>query len=469
MRASISPDGRLVAAVETGGTAKVFRVSDGAVLWEVKLLGPPWPGARFLDNQRLLLPAPTGGGAGIYDAATGRQTQELGTPSSNGVPLTIGVNPAGDRFAVANDGPSINVWSVDGRGVGASRSVPLPADFNADLVLLDRLSLSADMTKMLIYDTKGAYQYDLTEAAPEARAVEFAGPGQLTHVSFTRNGAAIYSLHLDAAKNRSVVQLWDASLRLQQAITVPYLVAWLDVSPDLSHLAVNGYTSDIAEVVDVYDLSSGRRTFRFDGLTRLRTSPADFSVAQQVAFSGDSKQLLMMSLEAVVLADVTTGEQRAVYADRGSPFGAIDSSGTRILAAPALAAEYQVLDTATLRPLASGFTGRVANRPVFNPTRNLVMTDGCCCPSIPTSKLLFPLELWDATTGDDIGTTGWRLNCGFWYPNGNGFVGYGERIEFWDLDPQQWVDAACRFAGRDLTRDEWDRYGPKDTYRTTCT
>ena len=98
------------------------------------------------------------------------------------------------------------------------------------------------------------------------------------------------------------------------------------------------------------------------------------------------------------------------------------------------------------------------------------MTDACCCKSATTNE--FPsagLVIWDTITGDDIGTAGWRLNCGFWYPNGKGFVGYIEdRIEFWDLDPQQWADAACRFAGRNLTKDEWDRYGPKDTYRETC-
>ena len=43
-----------------------------------------------------------------------------------------------------------------------------------------------------------------------------------------------------------------------------------------------------------------------------------------------------------------------------------------------------------------------------------------------------------------------------------GFVGYADQIEFWDLDPRQWVEAACRFAGRNLTKEEWERHGPKD-------
>jgi len=39
----------------------------------------------------------------------------------------------------------------------------------------------------------------------------------------------------------------------------------------------------------------------------------------------------------------------------------------------------------------------------------------------------------------------------------------------WDLRPSSHADAACRMAGRDLTRDEWMAYlsdlGP---YRSTC-
>jgi hypothetical protein len=252
-------------------------------------------------------------------------------------------------------------------------------------------------------------------------------------------------------------------------VSVPYVVGWLDVSPDLHYLAVDGTESDIPEVVDVYDLTSGQRLYRFDGLKLLRTAPsAAFSVAQQVAFSGDSKRLLVTSYLTTVLADLSSGAERLVYGNGSSPFAAFDSTGSRILASENLALPYQVLDADTLQPLATGFTGRAANRPQFNPTKALVMTDGCCCPPISNSDLPFPLELWDATTGDDIGTTGWQLNCGFWYPNGEGFVGYNEAIEFWDLDPDQWVDAACLFAGRNLTKDEWARYGPKDTYRETC-
>jgi hypothetical protein len=173
----------------------------------------------------------------------------------------------------------------------------------------------------------------------------------------------------------------------------------------------------------------------------------------------------MMSSLATVVADLPTHEQRLVGESSTSAF---DNSSTRIVFGSALVG-YKILDAATLKPLVSGFKGRSGNRPQYHPTSELMLTDICCCTPVVANDASFPIELWDATTGDDIGTTGWRLNCGFWYPNGKGFIGYAlERIEFWDLDPQQWVDAACRFAGRNLTRDEWDRYGPKDTYRDTC-
>jgi hypothetical protein len=42
-------------------------------------------------------------------------------------------------------------------------------------------------------------------------------------------------------------------------------------------------------------------------------------------------------------------------------------------------------------------------------------------------------------------------------------------VALWDLDPTSWEDAACRVAGRNLTREEWDRYvGELAPYRATC-
>ena len=38
----------------------------------------------------------------------------------------------------------------------------------------------------------------------------------------------------------------------------------------------------------------------------------------------------------------------------------------------------------------------------------------------------------------------------------------------WDLDAHRWESTACRIAGRNLTRIEWDQYFRGRPYRATC-
>jgi hypothetical protein len=50
-------------------------------------------------------------------------------------------------------------------------------------------------------------------------------------------------------------------------------------------------------------------------------------------------------------------------------------------------------------------------------------------------------------------------------------IGGGDEagVQIWNLDPAQWVVAACRLAGRNLTRDEWSSHiGDLAPYRATC-
>jgi WD40 repeat protein len=471
-RASISPDGTLVAATTFSASAKVFRIRDGTVVSELQYQCAGLAGVQFVDNAHFVVSVC--GGAEIHDVATGKRTRALTGPSGGAI-FRMAVSPAGDALALVTGARNFQVWSLDGQGIGSSRSVPLPEGFTVKgLFLRYRLTLNADMTRMLVYDDRGSYLYDLTAPAPEPSSIQFAGPGFLSHVAFTRDGRTIYSLHVDST-GLSTVQLWDPeTLRPKRSVAIPYTVIEIGVSPDLKSVAVEagGFVEELLDIVDVYDFDSGERLHRFDGLRTLRPAPSiGSSYATGVSFSPDSKRLLMTGILSTVIADLSTGEQRLVWYDGESHAPAssalFDSTGTKILLGSANSG-YKVLDASTLQQVASGFTGRIANRPQFNPTRPLVMTDGCCCEPLPANDPLLPLELWDATSGNDIGTTGWRLNCGTWYPNGKGFVGYQNRIEFWDLNPEQWVAAACRFAGRNLTEDEWKRFGPKDAYRETC-
>ena len=49
-----------------------------------------------------------------------------------------------------------------------------------------------------------------------------------------------------------------------------------------------------------------------------------------------------------------------------------------------------------------------------------------------------------------------------------GTGGEGSTTTVWDLDVHHWEEAACRIAGRNLTKAEWQQYIPDRPYQSTC-
>ncbi len=81
-------------------------------------------------------------------------------------------------------------------------------------------------------------------------------------------------------------------------------------------------------------------------------------------------------------------------------------------------------------------------------------------------------RVWDLATWTEIGD-------GFPSPNlvlaggADGgpslFTSVGEEVLIWNLDFDSWPEIACRAAGRNLTRQEWDRFAPPgEPYQVTC-
>jgi len=81
------------------------------------------------------------------------------------------------------------------------------------------------------------------------------------------------------------------------------------------------------------------------------------------------------------------------------------------------------------------------------------------------------LRLWDVATRRSIGPplAGHEFSQTLALdPEGSLITGgYEGAIIRWDLDPASWVAKACELAGRNLTREEWDRYVEGD-YAPTC-
>jgi WD40 repeat protein len=72
--------------------------------------------------------------------------------------------------------------------------------------------------------------------------------------------------------------------------------------------------------------------------------------------------------------------------------------------------------------------------------------------------------------GDDGGANAsWLSLDGRWLAVRGESTAGAEAIQIWDLDPQHWIHAACRLAGRNLTEAEWDTLvGGLAPYQRTC-
>ena len=84
------------------------------------------------------------------------------------------------------------------------------------------------------------------------------------------------------------------------------------------------------------------------------------------------------------------------------------------------------------------------------------------------------VSLYDVASGtrlgDPIPTAAPFIVPGFLYPGGQSIaITSREGVAIWDLQPSHLLDAACRIAGRNLTRTEWTTYlGHLGPYRNTC-
>ena len=79
--------------------------------------------------------------------------------------------------------------------------------------------------------------------------------------------------------------------------------------------------------------------------------------------------------------------------------------------------------------------------------------------------------LWDLESrtriGDEFapGMQAWPDADG----NDRGVSADGDNIYVWNLKVDEWYEIACRAAGRNMTRDEWNEIGPRDAeYQATC-
>jgi WD40 repeat protein len=299
--------------------------------------------------------------------------------------------------------------------------------------------------------------------------------------------------------------LSDGRVRLHDARTLRRLrdlpgiedgwVSVVEFSPGGRSIAVTGLTG----TVELRDAATGRRV-----RPPLRSLGAP---AQAMAFSPDGGRIAVADLEGNLrLLDLDSGKMRRAPRLAGfpahlsySPDGGLlaiglaeggtalrDGRSGQLVARPAhrfgdegwwvrfspdgrllaVTSDHytQLWDVATRRRIGSPLRGHVGVvfTSEFSPDGRTLATSGSDGSVI----------LWDIESRRSLGKLPGPLGqiSSRFTPDGQGLFVLHElgSAQRWEMSPDAWSKHACRVAGRELTRAEWEQLVPDQDYRTVC-
>jgi hypothetical protein len=300
------------------------------------------------------------------------------------------------------------------------------------------------------------------------------------HAEYSRDGRSIVSVR-QRTTDTGVLQLVDAAtLSVQASVAVPFRgpgflyalsadhtrLAWMYNSAGETHTDVN------RPFIRVYDLTTGTELHLIDHYLTLGDRQTGM-IQWSASFSPDGRRLATAVINALggidtaFVFDLTDANAPPALADRTATSVEFDPTGRYLALGHQLDGGLTVVDAHTLAEIAAPRTGHSTMMSIADPTGQLLLSDATCAvPGKNEPEGL--LVLWDTTSFREIGLP-FAVSCGFWFPDGSRFGGYdATHIRIYETRQSSWLDIACRFAGRDLTEDEWQQYGPAKPYRKTC-
>jgi WD40 repeat protein len=444
---TFSPNGRLVAVTDSNSDGRVW-VFDVASRRQVATLalGPNgWP-AAFLPDDRLV----TAAGALVevwrLGVAVPPLGVELGPPGENvdadfvagGTEVdTGGCDPADPTR------PMKRRW--DG-ATGAAKGRPLDAQAQSPVGCFEAPNPAGTAVAVAGQDGR-IHLWD--PATGEEVAVIDGHRGGEWYASWSPAGDRITTAGLSQS-----LLVWDVSDLHHPVLSGPPLVApgsppplgrGVHLPPDNPWLGTQLFSTD-GRLVVVSQLVPGRVTL-FDTATRavkwsvkLPAPSGQYPLVLQSAFSPDDKVLAVQTTLdnrnfTVALLDVASGRRLRPLLPAGSGAGVAFLDGGRVLVTTSGSRGTQVAllwDVATLQPIGDPL----------------------------------PAGAW-GVWGASYGWGGFVEAS----PDGKRFLtSSGPTLGpvLWDGDPADWAASACRIAGRNLTRAEWDQYFRGHPYHATC-
>ena len=466
--AAFSPDGHLFVSSDTGG-ARVFDPSNGEQLGELPASSAPGGTTVDLaftsDGQTLVGTSEFGMAAWDVPSRTVRWSRNDGgcismaiAPAPQGpmycagaadrvlpIDLTSG-QPAGPGFhtqqgqvygiVFTQDGsrvlftsqsrPLLGVWRLDGGGPIQRTMAPgaEPRAYRADGEVLLVHEMFAE--RMALWDPVAGTLLDPLDGVEDS--LGFVGPDRL--IAVWRGQPGVYDYQAD----KMVVSAGPGPTGAAPDFGGNRMLVWYW---DGSH--------------QFFDLTTGGRVGP--------QLPAN-RFTRGATFTADGRYLALLNrLDGVTVFDAITGAKLA-GPEAGLASTVIDPDGLLIAATSTGDISFRDAGTLELRgpslPAGSGLS---------NAELGLSADGSLLVASAPGQTQLF-----DVTSRSPLGGGIETAGSAAVAPDGRQLaVATTSGVALWDLDPTHWVEAACRIAGRNLTRDEWSTYiGDLARYHETC-
>ncbi len=462
------------------GNRGVVSAGDGTVsVWDLvgkKRLGEVSTGERgelstpaVSPNKKFVAASTETGRTFIWEIETAEQFGPVLQADSQTF-LDLQWSPDSKLLATAHS-RSVALWDMTGR---QAISAPIGEE---DATVLG-VAFSPDGKTLALGHREGLVV--LRDAKTLKKIGEIHPKGDTLAIAFSPDGRVIATAGQDEK-----VQLWDAASR-KPAGSLDLVDAWawdVDFSPDGKLVAVgtdpnsfrNWYIPNREGAALLFDAKTHKRVGR-----PMVPGKGNFNV-QGVAFSPDSKLLVTGSYYyRTQLWDVDTQRKhgKAMDIPDDAPIAVAFAPDGRTIAAGYGSGVERIWNVETQRPAVSPLEGQ------SNIVTGIAFSaDG---RYLADATINGGVRLWDAKTGVGYGDRELvasdrpvsvepsfdfpePLRAAF-SPDGRQLAigGIDNRPMLLQVDPIAWTTAACKVAGRNLTRDEWNRYLPGEGYRRTC-
>jgi serine/threonine protein kinase/WD40 repeat protein len=346
---------------------------------------------------------------------------------------------------------TVELLALDGSGP-LSRVVPLPTD---DAVLKDRLLTgsfdeSASSLVTAVFQLKGsARRYDLRsdELIPSAVDTTF----ELSPIGIRRFGDLV--LEATGPEYAGLIVRDDVDGPIVSDAIGVVAAYHFALSPRGDLLA----TAQQGGPVTVLDVATGARRYELDQITR-----PDFDVPTP-EFTPQGRFLHVWNGASSHRFDALSGESIWTTEDWGHVFPGPDDEW---VAAAEPDGTVVLRDPETLEPIGRQLVGHRGQITQFylDPVsgRALTVADDSTA------------RVWDTDEAKQLGrelpARSSDRGLRFFAPGAQLLANLGPAgYTIWNYDTDTWPDIACRVAGRNLTRAEWESVGPRDVqYRETC-